>query len=154
MGFFEAAYWCAGSNRPPISKICHTYPTMMKLSTVIPYLKKVQKIYQSRGISLGFCWHQHFFTGNQQSFLYQEIQIKIAFWYIISNSFNFFWIFKDCYNKHGYNFDGVTKKRLPQALLKQKYFEIKVMTLWFLSMTSPTKFYHMNQIILWMWSCD
>ena len=25
----------------PISKICHTYPTMMRLGTVIPYLKKI-----------------------------------------------------------------------------------------------------------------
>ena len=31
-----------------------------------------------------------FFTGNQQILLYQEIQIKVTFWYIISNSFNFF----------------------------------------------------------------
>ena len=28
--------------------------------------------------------------GNQQNLLYQEIQIWIAFYYIISNSFNFF----------------------------------------------------------------
>ena len=32
----------------PLFKICHTYPTtMMKLGTVIPYLKKIQKIYKS-----------------------------------------------------------------------------------------------------------
>ena len=28
-------------------KICHTYPTMMKLGTVIPHLKRIQKIYES-----------------------------------------------------------------------------------------------------------
>ena len=33
---------------PPLPKICHKYPTMMKLGTVIPYLKKIQKIYESR----------------------------------------------------------------------------------------------------------
>ena len=32
--------------KPPLSKICHTYPTLMKLDTVIPYLKKIQKIYK------------------------------------------------------------------------------------------------------------
>ena len=37
-----------GAKRPPISKICHTYPTMMKLATVIPYPKRIQKIYESR----------------------------------------------------------------------------------------------------------
>ena len=30
----------------PLPKICHTYPTMMKLGTVIPYLKKKKKIYK------------------------------------------------------------------------------------------------------------
>ena len=36
-------------------KICHTYPTMMKLGTVIPYLKKIQKIYKSCNTPLEFC---------------------------------------------------------------------------------------------------
>ena len=32
----------------PLLKICHRYPTMMKLGAVIPYLKKIQKICKSR----------------------------------------------------------------------------------------------------------
>ena len=56
-----------------------------------------------------------FFTGNQQIFLYQEIQIDIAFWYIISNSFYFSWIFKDFFNKHGYNFDDASKNGCPNS---------------------------------------
>ena len=76
-----------GAKRLLLPKICHTYPTMMKLGTVTPYLKKIQKIYESRDAYPEFCWHQHFFTRNQQILLYQEM--KIAFWYIISNSFNF-----------------------------------------------------------------
>ena len=36
-------------------KICHAYPTMMKLGTVILYLKKIQKIYESRDNLLEFC---------------------------------------------------------------------------------------------------
>ena len=32
----------------------HTYPTMMKLGTVIPYLKKISKIYESRDTPLYF----------------------------------------------------------------------------------------------------
>ena len=35
-----------------------------------------------------------------------------------------------------------------------KYFEIKVITSYILSMTSPTKFCHMTEIILCMRSCD
>ena len=50
-----------------------------------------------------------FLTGNQRILPYQEIQTKFAFCNIISKSFNFFWIFKDCFNIHGYNFDDVSK---------------------------------------------
>ena len=48
---------------PPNSKICRTYPTMMELGTVIPYLRKIQKMYKSCDPFLEFCWHQNFFTG-------------------------------------------------------------------------------------------
>ena len=42
MGIFGAAHgW--GSQKAPLPKICHTYPKMMKLGTVIPYLRKVPK---------------------------------------------------------------------------------------------------------------
>ena len=40
---------------PPLLKICHTHPTMMKLGTLALYLKKIQKIYESRDTSRGFC---------------------------------------------------------------------------------------------------
>ena len=50
-----------------------------------------------------------FFTENQQILLYQEIQIKIAFKSIISDSFNFLWVFKGFFNRHGCNFDDVSK---------------------------------------------
>ena len=105
MGFFGAAHlWVGGGQKDsPLPKICHTYPTMMKLRIVILYLKKIQKLYKSRDTPLEFCWHQHLFTGNQQILLYQEIQLQIPFRYIISNSSNFSWVFKDCFNKHGDN---------------------------------------------------
>ena len=37
-----------GQKGHPLPKICHIYPTMMKLGTVIPYLKKIKKIHESR----------------------------------------------------------------------------------------------------------
>ena len=47
MGIFGAAHrWWGGrggAKRLPLPKICHTYPAMIKLGTVIPYLKKIQK---------------------------------------------------------------------------------------------------------------
>ena len=58
--------WGGVAKRSPLPKICRAYPTMMKLVTAIPYLKKIQKVYQSHDTPHEFCWHQHFFTGNQQ----------------------------------------------------------------------------------------
>ena len=65
MGLFGAAHgW--GAKKTHLPKTSHTYLTMMKFGTVIPYLKKNQKIYKLRDTPLQFCWHQHFFAGNQQ----------------------------------------------------------------------------------------
>ena len=41
-----------GGQKSPLPKICHAYPTMMKLGTVIPYLKKTEKIHESSNIFL------------------------------------------------------------------------------------------------------
>ena len=55
MGFFGAAHgWGRGGKKPPLPKTCHTYLTMMKLGTVIPYLEKIQKKYESCDTSLEF----------------------------------------------------------------------------------------------------
>ena len=50
MGFFGTAHgWggTGGCKKAPLPKICHTYPAMMKLGTVIPYLKKIKKKYMN-----------------------------------------------------------------------------------------------------------
>ena len=60
MGFFGAVHWLGVAKKAPLPKICHTYPTMTKLGTIIPYLKKIQKLYESCGKILEFCWNQHF----------------------------------------------------------------------------------------------
>ena len=44
-----------GKKPPHLREICHTYPTMTKLGTVEPYLKKIQKIYESSDTPLEFC---------------------------------------------------------------------------------------------------
>ena len=62
MGFFGAAHgWGRLPFWPSLPKIFHTYPTMMKLGKVIPYLSKTQKIYKSRDTSAGisiFFWQK------------------------------------------------------------------------------------------------
>ena len=122
MSFFGEAHGWWGAKRTPLPKICHTYPTLMKLGTVIPYPKKIQKIYESHETPLDFCWYQYFFTGNQQILLYQEIQVYIAFWYIICNCFNVFWVFKIFFNKYDYNFDDVSKNGYSKPFFKIKIF--------------------------------
>ena len=51
MGLFRAAHGL-GWQKGPLPNVCHTYPTMMKLDTVTPYLKKIQKINKSRDTPL------------------------------------------------------------------------------------------------------
>ena len=70
---------------PP--KICHTYPMMMKLGTVIPYLKKIQKIYKFRDTPFEFCWHQHFFYRKSANF---AISRNTDIDCILMNNFQFF----------------------------------------------------------------
>ena len=41
--------------KAPLPNICHIYPTMFKLGTVIPYLKKIHKTYKSRNTPFEFC---------------------------------------------------------------------------------------------------
>ena len=63
MGFFGAAHRCGVFFFGPLHKIRFTYPTMMKLSTVIPYLRKIQKMYKSRDTPL-----EHFFHRKSANF--------------------------------------------------------------------------------------
>ena len=44
-----------GVRKGPPPKILHSYPTMMKLGTVMPDLKKIQRLYESRDTSFEFC---------------------------------------------------------------------------------------------------
>ena len=46
--FWGCSQMREGQKRLPLPKICHTYLTMMKLDIVIPNLKKIQKVYESR----------------------------------------------------------------------------------------------------------
>ena len=59
-----------GAKRSPLPKICHTsYNDETWYSCTVP--KEDSEIYTSRDTRREFCWHQHFFTGNQQLLLYQ-----------------------------------------------------------------------------------
>ena len=46
--FWGWSWMGGGAKKLPFPKICHIYPAMMKPGTVIPYLRKTLKIYESR----------------------------------------------------------------------------------------------------------
>ena len=74
MGIFVTGhvYEC---KKDPLSKIYHIYLTMIKLGAIIPYLKKTQKIYESRDTPVSFCWCQHLFTEKNPILPYQKTNI-------------------------------------------------------------------------------
>ena len=37
------------------------------------------------------------------------MQIEIEFLYMISNYFDFSWVINNCFDKHGYNLDDISK---------------------------------------------
>ena len=109
-GFFRGCSRMGDPSRKFVTHILQWW----KLAQLYLTKSRSKRFFESRGTPFDFCWNQHFFTRNQQILLYQEIQIQIAIWYIISYSFNFSWVFKDCLNKHGYNFDDVGKNDYPR----------------------------------------
>ena len=54
MGIFRAST-DGGVKKVPLPKIWLTHGAMMKLGTVVPYLKKIQKMYKSLDSSPEFC---------------------------------------------------------------------------------------------------
>ena len=68
-GLFRGCSRMGGSKKAPLPKIFHTF------GAVIIYLKKIQKIYESRDTPLESANIRIFFIRNQKILQYQEIQI-------------------------------------------------------------------------------
>ena len=104
MDLFGSAHgW--GVEKGSLPKICHTYPTMRKHWHIYTYIKKIHNKYKSRDTPLAFCWYQHFFSRNQQLSLYQDCRYSLHFNTYFLILLISIWVFKDCFNKHGCNFD-------------------------------------------------
>ena len=71
IGHFRGCLRTGGSQKAPLPlpKICYRYHTMMKLGTVIPYLKKIKKIYESCDPALEFCSLSAFFHRKSANFV-------------------------------------------------------------------------------------
>ena len=76
MGLFQGCSRIGVSKKaPPHPKIYHIFSYNNETWHNYTLPKEFQKMYESRDRLLEFCWHQHFFTGNQQLLSYQKIQI-------------------------------------------------------------------------------
>ena len=135
----------------PLPNICNTYPTMMKLGTVTPYLKKIQKIMNHVTHPLRFAYIRIFQIS--KFCCIKKYRYRLHF----GSQFLILLTFLESLKNLLINLvilSLMLAKMTTSGLLKKRYFEIKVMTLQFLSMTSPTRFHHVIQIILQKCSCD
>ena len=108
MDLFGAAHGWRVSKKAPLPKTCHTYPTMMKLGTLVPCLKKIQKIYKPRDAPLGSA--DSIFSPEMRRFSYiKKYRYRLYFDMLFLILLTFFESLKIFYNKHGYNFDDVNK---------------------------------------------
>ena len=55
VGLSGTAHGLEVAKKVSLSKICYTFPILMKLGTVIPYLRKIQKLHISRDTPLDLC---------------------------------------------------------------------------------------------------
>ena len=102
-GPFRSSSRAGGPKRPPLPKICHTYSTMMKLCTLIPYKKKNQNTGTSHDTPLEFCWHQHFSPGICKYCYIKKYRYRLHFDTLFLIPLTFFESWND------YNFDDVSK---------------------------------------------
>ena len=69
IGLFGAAHGWGVRQKGPLPKICHTYLTMMKPGTVIPYIKEIQNTCKSRDTSPRFLLISAFFYRKSATFI-------------------------------------------------------------------------------------
>ena len=109
MGFFGAAHgWEGGGLFPPVLKICHTYPTMMKLGSYTLPKEDPKSIWLTCHIPWVLLTSAFFHQKTENFGTSTNTDID---WILINNfdTFNFSWLFSNCFNKHGYNFHDVSK---------------------------------------------
>ena len=126
----------------PFPKVSHTYLTKIKLETVIPYLKKIQKYMNHI---------THPLSSAANSISSREISnCRYVKKYRNWLSFNtpFLRVFKCCFSKFGYNFDDVSK------IATLDLIKIKIFWNNGFIIRTKLKFCHVNQNVLLLWSCD
>ena len=110
--FGSAQGWAA--IRSSLPKICHTYPTVLKLhSYTLPKddPKTIWITWRIPWVLLSIS----FFSSKISKICYVKKTVIDCTWYIISKSFKLFRIFNNCLNKNGFNFDEINKNSYSRA---------------------------------------
>ena len=103
MGFFGAGHGWRAKRPPSLKPVTHI------LQWWSWYIKKIQKIYKSRDTPLKAC--SIFYRKSENFVISRNTDID---WILIdiNNFFNFVWVLKVCFNKHGCNFDDISKLKV------------------------------------------
>ena len=128
-------------------KICHAYPAIMELGTVIPCVKMIQK-YMNHVTHSSSSADISIFSSEISNFCYikkYSYRLDIDTWFLVLltyfESLKIFLI-------NMVVILMMSAKMATLGFLKIKVFWNKVMTSWFMSMTPPAKFYYVIQIAL------
>ena len=111
---FWGSSWIGGQKRQPSLKRV-TYPTMMKLVTLIPYLKEIQKIYKSCDTPFEYCRHQYFLPEITKFSYIKKYRYRFYFDTLFLILLTFLSL-ERFFNKHGSNFDNVSKNDYSKLL--------------------------------------
>ena len=114
--------------KSPLPKIWLIYPAMIKRGTVIPYPRRFKYKCKLRETLLEFLLWSAFFLPEINNFCYTKK-------YRYRLYFKGFRDLKRWFIKHGWKFDDISKIGY-SFIFKLKFFKLKVMTSYFLSMTS------------------
>ena len=111
MGLFGAVHGWGQPKSPPSSKICPTYPTLMKLMHSYTLPKEDPKTHKSCDTYPLSSAETRIFSPQISNFCYtRKYRYRLHFnEYIIFNSLDFFQSLTGCFNKHDCNFDDVSK---------------------------------------------
>ena len=133
--------------RLPLPKICHTYPTIMEFGTAIPYLKKIQKYINHVTHPLSSADISSFSLEISKFCYIKKYMYRLHFDTKFLILLTFLESLKIILIKKVIVFMMSAKMATP-GVLKITLFWNKGYDVKRLSITSPTKLYHVIQIIL------
>ena len=142
-----------GQKSRPLPKICHTYPTMMKLGTLIPFLKRIQKYIKHVTDPVSSAYVSIFLPEISKFCCIKKFRYRLYYDTLFLIILTFFESWK-IFLISVATILMRSAKMATLGLLKIKIFWNKGYDVIILSMTSSTKIYHVTHIILLMWLCD